>query len=151
MTHRAATPALATREQSTIATRELTVVAWLDATFGDTTDGHVTASDDALIWYTPLLGPTGMLMAHRFATHAAHGLTRWTIAELAATFGMGRAASRVPRVLDRLERFGVICRYDADTIGVRLVLPRLSTRQRAHLPAALAASYPTAPASTQLA
>jgi hypothetical protein len=147
MTDRRATPmhpVQAYRDDSTPdADRTLTVVAWVDATFTPAADAHVTASDDALLWYTPVLGPTAMLMAHRFAAHAAHGPRTWTFTDLAATFGLGRAIGRVPHVLARLERFAITCRYDTHTVGVRLILPPLSPRQLAQLPATLAAQYPT--------
>lgn len=142
MTHYAATE----RESRTNPEpRSLTVVAWLDARNDATPGAHLTASDDALVWYTPILGPTAMLMAHRFAAHAVHGPTSWTYASLAQAFGMGHAAGRVPRILERLERFDIICRPDPHTIAVRLLLAPLTAHQRERLPAELAATYPHHP------
>ena len=137
----------ATRHDTTIQSepRSLTVVAWLDARNDATPGAHLTASDDALLWYTPILGPTAMLMAHRFATNAVHGPTSWTYPSLARTFGMGRAAGRVPRILDRLERFDIICRPDPHTIAVRLLLAPLTAHQREQLPDELAVAYPHPP------
>ena len=136
----------ATQHDTTIhsESRSLTVLAWLDARNDATPGAHLTASDDALLWYTPILGPTAMLMAHRFATHAVHGPTSWTYPSLARTFGMGRAAGRVPRILDRLERFDIICRPDPHTIAVRLLLAPLTAHQRQQLPDELVATYPHA-------
>lgn len=49
----------------------LVVVAWHDPVVESAPDAIPTASDEALVWWTPLVGPTGMVMAHRFATYAA--------------------------------------------------------------------------------
>jgi hypothetical protein len=116
---------------------ELTVRAWHDPMVEAIPGAIPTASDEALIWWTPSVGPTGMLMAHRFATYAAEGLTVWTVADIAATFGMGTATRRVFHTLDRLERFGLVS-VTGTSIAVRLTLAPLSARQRARLPQYLA-------------
>ena len=126
-----------------VAAKKIVIVAWPDAILDATAGAHRTASDDALVWYTPLLGPTAMLMAHRFALYAAEGPSTWTIANVARTFGLGRAVGRVAHVFDRLERFEVIARQDPNTIAVRLALPPLRARQRLMLPAYLADVYPS--------
>src|SRR6478609_3245911 len=87
---------------------QLTVVAWRDPLVEGHPDAIPTCSDEALVWWTPSVGPTGMLMAHRFAAYAVDGPTTWTVADLAATFGMGGSSSRLVRTLARLERFGII-------------------------------------------
>ena len=112
-------------------------VAWHDPLIDSVPDAIPTASDEALVWWTPIVGPTGMVMAHRFATYAATGPSSWTVEEVCATFGIGRARSRLAHTLDRLERFGIIARRGS-VIAVRLSLAPLTPRQRAALPAYLA-------------
>ncbi len=116
---------------------ELTVVAWRDPVVESQPGAIPTWSDDALVWWTPSVGPTGMLMAHRFAAHASEGPTTWAAADLAATFGMSGGISRLIHTLARLERFGIIS-CDRSTIAVRLMLAPLTRRQRAGLPGYLA-------------
>lgn len=119
---------------------QLTVIAWRDAVVEETPGAIQTASDDALVWYLPIVGSIGTVMAHRFARYAADGSTIWTIEDIARTFGMGGSTQRVLRTLERLERFGIIHRQHA-TVAVRLWLPPLTYRQRCQLPAYLAAAY----------
>ena len=119
----------------------LVVVAWHDPVVESAPDAIPTASDEALVWWTPLVGPTGVVMAHRFATYAATGPTTWTIEEVCATFGMGHANSRLDHTLTRLERFGIITRR-GPVIAVRLMLAPLTRRQREALPAYLADALP---------
>ncbi len=88
---------------------------------------------DALVWYTPAVGTIGMAMAHRLARYATDGPTRWSVDEIAATFGLARSAARVFRSLERLERFGLARRH-CDIVEVRLWLPPLSRRQVEQLP-----------------
>ena len=59
----------------------------------------------------------------------------------AQTFGAGNSTGRVLHTLDRLERFGITVRR-GDIVGIRLWLPPLTARQRAHLPEYLAYVYP---------
>jgi hypothetical protein len=82
-----------------------------------------------------------MLMAHRFATYAADGPSVWPLVDLAQTFGLGGALSRVTHTLDRLARFGIVARH-RETVAVRLMLAPLGSRQRSHLPGYLADAYP---------
>ena len=119
---------------------QLTVVAWRDAVVEQTTGAIPTASDEALVWYLPIVGSIGTVMAHRFAHYAADGSTIWTIEDIARTFGMGGSTQRVLRTFERLERFEIIHRQHA-TVAVRLWLPPLTYRQRCQLPAYLAAAY----------
>jgi len=137
------TPAqAATIDGTTAAAPCLVVVAWHDPVVESAPDAIPTASDEALVWWTPLVGPTGMVMAHRFATYATTGPTTWTAEEVCATFGMGHANSRLDHTLTRLERFGIITRRGA-VIAVRLMLAPLTRRQREALPAYLADALPT--------
>jgi hypothetical protein len=111
-----------------------TVIEWRDPVVENAPGAIPTWSDDALIWWTPLVGPTGMLIAHRFAAYASQGPTSWTVAELSATFGMGRTSrTRVEHALDRLVRFGIINRHGS-CLAVRTMLAPLNRRQRAALP-----------------
>jgi len=137
------TPAqAATIDGTTAAAPCLVVVAWHDPVVESAPDAIPTASDEALVWWTPLVGPTGMVMAHRFATYATTGPTTWTAEEVCATFGMGHANSRLDHTLTRLERFGIITRRGA-VIAVRLMLAPLTRRQREALPAYLCDALPT--------
>jgi hypothetical protein len=119
---------------------EFTVVAWRDPVVENATGAMPTASDDALVWYTPFVGTIGMVMAHRFARYAADGPSRWTIEDIAATFGLGHSPKRIVGVIGRLERWGIV-RCQATTIAVRLWLPPLTLRLRRRLPDYLAAAY----------
>jgi hypothetical protein len=118
----------------------VTVIAWRDPVVENVPGAMRTDSDDALVWYTPFVGTIGMVMAHRFAHHAADGLSTWTIGEIAGTFGVGPRPSRVLRTVDRLDRFGIARRHGA-TVAVRLWLPPLTHPQRRRLPGYLAAAY----------
>jgi hypothetical protein len=134
-------PATATVAASAAAERTVTVIAWLDAVIDNASGSIPTASDAALVWWTPTIGPTAMLIAHRFASYAADGPSEWPLVDVAQTFGLAQAVGRVTHSLDRLERFGVIARH-GETVAVRLMLPRLTARQRVGLPGYLAAAYP---------
>jgi hypothetical protein len=118
---------------------EVTVVAWRDSCTEADPDAIATTSDDALVWFTPLVGTLGMLLAHRLAGYAAKGPTVWTVHEIARTFGL-QEPSRVRRAVDRLDRFHIAHRRET-TIAVRLALPPLTGRQRAQLPAYLRTAY----------
>lgn len=121
--------------------RAVTVIAWPDPVIDDAAGSIPTASDDALIWWTPTIGPTAMLMAHRFATYAADGPSVWPLVDLAQTFSLGQSLGRVTHTLDRLARFGIVARH-GDTVAVRLMLAPLTARQRVRLPGYLADAYP---------
>jgi hypothetical protein len=118
---------------------ELTVVAWRDSCTEADPDAIATASDSALLWFTPIVGTLGTLVAHRLASHAVHGSTVWTVHEIARTFGL-QDPSRVRRAFDRLDRFHIARRQET-LIAVRLALPPLTGRQRAQLPAYLRTAY----------
>ncbi|MGE0795469.1 MAG: hypothetical protein AB7O29_09005 [Acidimicrobiia bacterium] len=135
------TPSEPTSTADELTPRTLAVVAYPDPVVESAPGAIPTASDDALIWWTPSVGPTAMLMAHRFATYAADGPSSWSLDDLAQTFGAGQSTSRMTHTLDRLERFGIIVRR-GDIVGVRLWLPPLTARQQARLPEYLAYVYP---------
>jgi hypothetical protein len=118
----------------------VTVIAWRDPVVETVPSAMRADSDDALVWYTPFVGTIGMVMAHRFARYAADGPSRWTIEDIAATFGLGHSPKRSVHVIGRLERWGIV-RCQGTTIAVRLWLPPLTVRLRRRLPDYLAAAY----------
>ncbi len=117
------------------------VHAWRDETVESNPLAIRTASDEALVWFVPSIGPLGMVLAHRWATYAATGSSTWAVDDIARTFGIGESVTRVRQPIDRLEKFGIIGRHGRD-IWVRLWLPPLGFRQQSRLPAYLAAVYP---------
>ena len=118
------------------------VVAWHDPTIDATPGAIATATDEFLVWFLPIIGPTGTLMAHRWATYSAAGASTWEIDDIAKTFGIGESLGRVTQTIHRLERFGMIRRNER-TIAVRLWHPPLNNSLRARLPRYLAEAYPS--------
>ena len=130
-----------TSDQRNEAQRTVTVIAWRDATIESHPASRPTASQETLWFWTPILGPTATLMAHRLAGLVSSGETHtFTVGALARTFGLGTSTSRVQATLDRLQRFGVIV-VNGDTIAVRIALGPLSNRHRSRLPERLAGIY----------
>ena len=120
-------------DHSDVEVSTLTVVAWQDPLVETMPGAMPTASDQALVWWTPSVGPTGILMAHRFAAYAVDGPSQWTVPDIAATFGMGNSRGRVMHPLARLERFGIVSCHGSE-VAVRLMLAPLTRRQRVSLP-----------------
>ncbi len=119
----------------------LTVLAWRDRVIEEHPDSHRTDSTETLAWWTPVLGPTATLMAHRFAGYVAHGgQVSFTVPDLARTFGMGDSHARVRSALQRLDRFHVVNVHD-HTVFVRLALPPLTRRHLDQLPPYLRELY----------
>jgi hypothetical protein len=119
----------------------ITVAAWRDPVIERHPESHATASNDTLVWWTPILGPTATLLAHRLAGHVARGAeVRFSLIDLARTLGLGGSLTKVRSALTRLERFGVIT-TDGDAVFVRVALPPLTRRQRSQLPAYLQELY----------
>jgi hypothetical protein len=120
---------------------KIIIVAWRDRIVESHPESHPTTALDTLVWWTPILGPTATLMAHRFAGHVAQGGERhFSFGELARTFGMGHSNGRVRATLVRLERFGVAS-VNGHTVAVRVALPPLTARQVEQLPPYLAALH----------
>jgi hypothetical protein len=86
-------------------------------------------SDDFLVWWLPILGPTATLLAHRLARHASRlGPPTWPADELARAIGLGERTAGLHDAIARLERFGLLQRgHDRSTIAVRLTVPRPGT------------------------
>ena len=96
-------------------------------------------TDEALMFLTPVLGPTSTLVLHRLARAlSSGGPLCWTLADLAATFGV--SLGQIDRTIDRLERFGY-ARRDGFTLAVRTTVPPLTRRHVERLPTYLAAAY----------
>jgi len=130
------------RRQLALATEDIiTIEAWRDPVVEGHPQSTPTNSDHTLFWWTPILGPTSTLMAHRFAALTANGDTHsFTTRELARTFGLGDSTSRLRATIARLERFGV-ARTTHNTIAVRLALAPLTVRQLRALPGYMAVAY----------
>lgn len=119
----------------------ITVLAWRDQLVESHPESHPTSSTETLLWWTPILGPTSALVAHRLAAYAARGeQAQFSLSDLSRTFGMGRSLSRIRASLIRLERFRVISVND-DTVFVRIALPPLTRRQLDQLPPYLVDLY----------
>jgi hypothetical protein len=118
-------------------TRTWKLTVWNDPRAAN---GLQTDTDDALIYLTPVLGPTSTLVLHRFSRCLRTGTSRvWSIEDLAATFGVG--VSQMRASLARLERFGMI-RLAGDRIEVRTRLASLTVRHAERMPAYLVATCP---------
>lgn len=124
-------------------TPDLLFTTWNDPAV---TTGIAADSDDALVWLTPILGPTATLVLHRLARYlTAAPECAFTPSELAATFGLantdGTPSPGFTRALHRLQMFGM-----ARTIGshteIRLIIPPLSQRHVGRIPAYLRTAYP---------
>lgn len=119
----------------------ISVIAWRDHIVESHPESHSTSSNETLVWWSPILGPTATLMAHRFAGYVAHGdQVKFTLGDLARTFGMGQSMGRVRASFQRLERFGIITVLD-QTVFVRTALPPLTRRQLEQLPPYLVELY----------
>jgi len=119
----------------------ITVLPWRDPLVETHPESHPTATNETLVWWTPMLGPTATLMAHRLAGYLVHNeQVQFTLGDLARTFGMGQSLTRVRTGLARLERFG-ITRSHGDTVYLRTALPPLTRRQIDQLPPYLADLY----------
>ena len=96
------------------------------------------------IVYTPLLGPTAVLLARAMARHldAAGGPTTVCPVELALEVGI-RASSTDPlgkkshlvHAIDRLAHDHIVARLGDRILGVREAIPPVSSRALAKLPA----------------
>lgn len=112
-------------------------------------DGIPADSDDALVWYTPVLGPTSVLLLHRIARYlGATPELNFDTVELAASLGLASSdrlatSDGFNRAMHRLEMFGMI-RPIGTTIHARTILPPLAQRQLRLLPNYLRSACPWA-------
>lgn len=103
---------------------------------------HETNTLDAIIWWTPTLGPTATIAAVHLANHAINQpLTPLAITDLQAMLGVTELAGRCWRAINRLERFGIITWHSTDTLTLRTKLPALRPNQLERLPAIAVAVY----------
>jgi len=130
------------RRQLALADEDIiTIDAWRDPVVAGHPQSTPTNSDHTLFWWTPIIGPTSALMAHRFAALTANGdIHTFTTRELARTFGLGDGSSRLRATIARLECFGV-ARVHQNTVAVRLALAPLTARQLRALPGYMAIAY----------
>ena len=141
MTVDSAVPAVKPKRSAPEPDATITVVAWHDKVVEAHADSHATSSIETLMWWTPILGPTATLMAHRFAGYVARGAeVQFSYGDLARTLGMGSSTSRARAALDRLVRFRIVAMV-GDVVHVRTMLPPLTRRQLAQLPPYLAELY----------
>ena len=112
-------------------------------------DGIPADSDDALVWWTPTLGPTAVLCLHRLSRYLTTSPSMsFDIVELAGAMGLVQkdrlaASEGFTRAMHRLEMFGMI-RTIGNTIHVRTILPPLPQRFIRQLPANLRDACPWA-------
>lgn len=102
------------------------------------------------IVYTPLIGPTGILLARAMARHLedASGPTTVCPIELSHELGI-RASNTDPlgkkshlvHAIDRLVHDHIITHLGDRTLGVRTAVPALSSRALAKLPAVARAAH----------
>ncbi len=105
------------------------VTGWL-ATSADP-DAIAVDSDDFLVWWLPVLGPTATILAHRLARYASiYGPVDWATDELTRTIGLVDRADRLHAAVVRLERF-LLAAASPDHTFVRV---RLTVRRPAPNP-----------------
>ena len=95
------------------------------------------------IVYTPLIGPTAMLLARALSRHLhlAGGSTKVSAAELsvevgvrASDYGTPGRKSRLVRAVDRLAHEQLVVRMSSRRLGVRTAVPFLEGRALDRLP-----------------
>jgi excisionase family DNA binding protein len=96
----------------------ITVVPWRISAPSDSIPTH---SNEMLMAWAPVLGPTSVLLAHRLAMTAERsGRTVFTLTELADAFGV--TSGKIAKAIKRLHRHKV-AKVDAATVAIRLSLP----------------------------
>jgi hypothetical protein len=111
----------------------LTITEWTDPLVDRATWVRLD-SNEALFWWTPILGPSAILIAHRFASALADiDRVLWQSDDLAGTFGLSNAT--LTRTLDRLVKFGVIHSPWTGLIEARRWMPPMTARHIERLPA----------------
>ena len=110
------------------------------------------ASDQALDYLAPRLGPSGTLILHHLSRRLRDGAVNgfYDLRDLGHACGMGRAevvrsTGQLVRTLRRLEQFGYLRAVPGQPqiVEVRTKIPPLSRSHVAHLPADLQADAPS--------
>jgi hypothetical protein len=97
-----------------------------------------TDSDDFLTFATPIIGPSGVLIAHRAASYFAAGDTwvQFELGDLGASFGLSaRNGGTLLRAIERIHRFGYgQLDLRTPTLRVRTAIPPLPRRHAERIP-----------------
>ena len=122
----------------------ITVRAWWDPDLAAT--GHDPRGEYAERFWLGIIGPSTLLLLRRFARGLDEhpGGFRVGLADTARALGLGSGTSRnspVVRTLDRAQTFGLARTLPNDELAVRTLLPPLSRRHVARLPAAVRRSH----------
>lgn len=127
-----------------VTAQSIRFVPWQDPMV---TEGIDASSDEALVWLTPMLGPTAVLILHRLARYlTAAPLVEFTPLELAGSFGLASGADAAEvspgftRAMHRLAMFDM-CRPSGEHIEVRMIVPPLAPRHLRRMPAYLLDGY----------
>ena len=108
----------------------------------DTTPGvHRTDSDDAVVWWLPVLGPTAIVLAFTLARYTPNEGATWDTRVLAQRIGLAGNLFTLRDSLNRLDRFGAAKFHAVDVLTIRLWLPALTERRLARLPDDMADEY----------
>ena len=115
------------------------VVPWRDPVIERI--GHDALGDYVELFWLGILGPTATWLLRRFAyiavTHPdGASVDRATLATSLGLGGEGGRTTALDRSVQRLEMFGIVRRVD-DALAARTVIPPLSVRHLARLPARL--------------
>ena len=108
-------------------------------------------SDEALVYLTPVIGPSSTLLLHHVSRILHDALAvYYDLFELSQAIGLGRPLqlarnSKILHTITRLERFGYLRLSAAqpDAVEVLTDIPPLPRRYLGSLPAALHATAPT--------
>jgi DNA-binding IclR family transcriptional regulator len=114
----------------------ITLVAWNPPTDGPT---FACRSDYVEQCWTPLLGPSSILLLRLLETIVTDNPVRLSLHELAHRIGVADSVAR--RTLLRLKQFRHIALLDDGTIGVRTQLPALAPGQARRIPATAKAMH----------
>ncbi len=114
----------------------ITLIAWHPPTDGPT---FACRSDYVEQCWTPLLGPSSILLLRLLETIVTDTPTTMSLRELAHRIGIADAAAR--RTLQRLGQFRHIALLDNGTLAVRTELPALARAQTRRIPATAEAMH----------
>jgi len=114
----------------------ITVVVWNPQIGGPL---FSTRSDYVEQCWTPLLGPTSVLLLRALEPLVSKRPTALSVADRAARLGVGTQVAR--NALLRLKNFSALTVYDDGTVGVRTTLGPLSSGQANRIPATVRAVH----------